>query len=57
LAMPHESVSARSVLANSAPQGLIAFGLTTVMLSLINAGELPKGGQPVVLPLGAPSGH
>ena len=55
--MPHESVSARSVLANSAPQGLIAFGLTTVMLSLINADELPKGGQPVVLPLGAPSGH
>jgi succinate-acetate transporter protein len=29
--------------ANQAPLGLIAFGLTTVILSLINAGLLPKG--------------
>ncbi|HZP05779.1 MAG TPA: acetate uptake transporter [Terracidiphilus sp.] len=41
----------KSVLANPAPLGLIAFGLTTVILSLINAGILPKGGEPVVLPL------
>lgn len=41
----------KSVFANPAPLGLIAFGLTTVMLSLINAGILPKGGEPVVLPL------
>jgi succinate-acetate transporter protein len=37
--------------ANPAALGLIGFGLTTVMLSLINAGVLPKGGEPVVLPL------
>jgi len=35
----------------SSASGLIAFGLTTVILSLINAGILPKGGEPVVLPL------
>lgn len=37
--------------ANPAPLGLIGFGLTTVMLSLVNAGVLPKGGEQVVLPL------
>jgi succinate-acetate transporter protein len=37
--------------ANPAALGLIAFGLTTVLLSLINAGVLPKGGEPVVIPL------
>lgn len=41
----------KSVFANPAPLGLIGFGLTTVILSLINAGILPKGGEPVVLPL------
>lgn len=41
----------KSACANPAPLGLIAFGLTTVILSLINAGLLPKGGEPVVLPL------
>src|SRR5271157_2130593 len=41
----------KSVFANPAPLGVIAFGLTTVILSLINAGVLPKGGEPVVLPL------
>jgi succinate-acetate transporter protein len=40
-----------SAFANPAPLGLIGFGLTTVILSLINAGVLPKGGEPVVLPL------
>ncbi|MHB8404460.1 MAG: acetate uptake transporter [Gammaproteobacteria bacterium] len=38
-------------LANPAALGLVGFGFTTVMLSLINAGILPKGGEPVVLPL------
>jgi uncharacterized protein len=38
-------------LANPAPLGLIAFGFTTVILSLINAGVLPKGGEQVVIPL------
>jgi succinate-acetate transporter protein len=37
--------------ANPAPLGLIAFGFTTVILSLINAGVLPKGGEQVVIPL------
>ncbi|MGH9207347.1 MAG: acetate uptake transporter [Acidimicrobiales bacterium] len=37
--------------ANPAPLGLIGFGFTTVILSLINADVLPKGGEQVVLPL------
>ncbi|MGH8737990.1 MAG: acetate uptake transporter [Burkholderiales bacterium] len=37
--------------ANPAPLGLAGFGLTTVILSLVNAGMLPHGGEPVVLPL------
>lgn len=37
--------------ANPAALGLVAFGLTTVLLSLVNAGVLPKGGEPVVIPL------
>ena len=36
---------------NPAAVGLAAFGLTTVLLSLINAGVLPAGGESVVLPL------
>lgn len=37
--------------ANPAALGLIAFGLTTVLLSLINAGVLPAAGENVVIPL------
>src|SRR5574337_461873 len=37
--------------ANPAALGLICFGLTTVMLSLVNAGMVPSGGLQVVLPL------
>lgn len=37
--------------ANPAALGLVAFGMTTVLLSLINAGVLPPGGEPVVIPL------
>ncbi len=40
-----------SKLANPAPLGLVGFGLTTVILSLINAGVLPAGGEQVVIPL------
>ena len=36
---------------NPAALGLAGFGLTTVLLSLINAGVLPSGGEPVVIPL------
>ena len=41
----------KAVFANPAPLGLVGFGLTTVVLSLINAGVLPVGGEQVVLPL------
>jgi len=37
--------------ANPAPLGLVGFGLTTVLLSSINAGLLPAAGEPVVIPL------
>ena len=37
--------------ANPAPLGLIGFGVTTVLLSSINAGLLPATGEPVVIPL------
>lgn len=36
---------------NPAALGLISFGLTTVLLSLINAGVLPAAGESVVIPL------
>jgi len=36
---------------NPAALGLVGFGLTTILLSLINAGILPKGGEGVVIPL------
>ncbi len=37
--------------ANPAPLGLVAFGLTTVVLSSINAGLVPKDAVVVVVPL------
>lgn len=37
--------------ANPAALGLVAFGLTTVLLSLVNAGVLPASGENVVIPL------
>ncbi len=37
--------------ANPAPLGLAGFGLTTILLSSINAGLLPAAGEPVVIPL------
>ncbi len=43
--------SSGPALANPAPLGLVGFGLTTVLLSLVNAGLLPAGGVNVVLPL------
>jgi succinate-acetate transporter protein len=36
---------------NPAPLGLVGFGLTTVLLSLVNANVLPDAGLVVVLPL------
>ncbi|HYW04626.1 MAG TPA: acetate uptake transporter [Gammaproteobacteria bacterium] len=40
-----------NALANPGPLGLVGFGLTTVLLSLINAHILPQGGEAVVIPL------
>jgi len=40
-----------SPLANPGPLGLVGFGLTTVLLSLVNAHILPSGGEAVVIPL------
>lgn len=37
--------------ANPAALGLVGFGLTTVLLSTINAGLLPAGGESAVIPL------
>jgi hypothetical protein len=37
--------------ANPAALGLVGFGLTTILLSCINAGLLPPGGEGVVVPL------
>jgi uncharacterized protein len=37
--------------ANPAALGLAGFGVTTVLLSLVNAGVLPAAGESVVLPL------
>ena len=37
--------------ANPAALGLVGFGLTTVLLSAVNAGLLPAHGEQVVLPL------
>ena len=41
----------RKEVANPGPLGLFGFGLTTVILSLINAGLLPKEATAVVVPL------
>ncbi|MGA8006048.1 MAG: acetate uptake transporter [Burkholderiales bacterium] len=41
----------KTTYANPAPLGLVGFGLTTVLLSLVNAGVLPHGGEQVVLPM------
>lgn len=47
--LPIASVAART--ANPGPLGLAGFGLTTVVLSAINAGIVPKDALPAVVPL------
>lgn len=49
--MPDDVLPTPATAANPAALGLVAFGLTTVLLSLVNAGVLPAGGEPVVIPL------
>ena len=46
-----ETATAPVAPANPAALGLVGFGLTTVLLSLINAGLLPLGGESVVVPM------
>ena len=48
--MVEETVAAVPA-ANPAALGLVAFGLTTILLSLVNAGVLPASGGDVVIPL------
>jgi succinate-acetate transporter protein len=50
-AQPSEPVFSAPKYANPAPLGLAAFGLTTVVLSAINAGWLPPEAVPAVVPL------
>src|ERR1700693_821666 len=45
-----------SPIANPAPLGLVAFGLTTLLLSFINAGIIPADSLPVVLATAIPFG-
>src|ERR1700761_4525816 len=47
--MPEQAAAPSSP--NPAALGLVGFGLTTVLLSLVNAGVLPAGGEGVVIPL------
>jgi uncharacterized protein len=49
--MSNETTTARQVqsVADPAPLGLAAFGLTTFILSAVNAGLIPKPAEPVVL--------
>ena len=49
--MPEDAAIVATPAANPAGLGLVAFGLTTVLLSLVNAGALPAGGEGVVIPL------
>lgn len=49
--LPSASIAALPKQANPGPLGLAGFGLTTVVLSAINAGLLPHEAVPVVVPL------
>jgi uncharacterized protein len=49
--VPEDAAIIVTPAANPAGLGLVAFGLTTVLLSLVNAGVLPAGGEGVVIPL------
>jgi uncharacterized protein len=55
VASPAPSVAA-VVIANPAPLGLVAFGLTTLLLSFINANIIPGSTLPIVLATAIPFG-
>ncbi|MEP7005255.1 MAG: acetate uptake transporter, partial [Sphingomonas bacterium] len=46
-----DTTATTAPVANPAALGLVGFGMTTVLLSLINAGVLPAGGEGVVIPM------
>jgi succinate-acetate transporter protein len=46
-----DSIAPTPAPANPAALGLVGFGMTTVLLSLVNAGVLPAGGEGVVIPM------
>jgi succinate-acetate transporter protein len=46
-----DTTAATAPAANPAALGLVGFGMTTVLLSSINAGLLPLGGEGVVIPM------
>jgi uncharacterized protein len=48
---PKDAISATGKVSNPAPLGLAAFGVTTVVLSSINAGWVPAEAVPAVVPL------
>lgn len=50
-APPQQPVVVRAATANPGPLGLAGFGLTTVVLSAVNAGLLPHEAIPAVVPL------
>ena len=50
VAQARETASAQTaMIADPAPLGLAAFALTTFLLSLVNAGIMPKDAEPVML--------
>ena len=50
-AQPSAAAGTPAKLANPGPLGLAAFGLTTIVLSAVNAGILPHEAVPAVVPL------
>ena len=53
---PAPAAPAVSLFANPAPLGLVGFGMTTLLLSFINAGIIPGTSTPIVLALAIPFG-
>ena len=54
--MNESIIQIKDTTANPAPLGLVAFGLTTLLLSFINAGIIPADSLPVVLATAIPFG-
>ncbi len=50
--MPPAKTSAKPIVANPAPLGLMGFGMTTVLLNLLNAGVLQNSGLVMIIAMG-----